>query len=734
MPDEAATYTAMPVVIMDGQPMTTAGESVPAAASAAAGAASTSNAVNSTTAPTSLEQLTEEAAALNMMDKQKANTNGVLTNGVHQIENATAPSSTATTTTSTPAATHEHRPSDALRPTDTHHDTFQAANRHRFTEPTNDVESQEQAPVSHIDATTPTSRTRQQPSYTLGDADLDHQTDRTTPKHERRKSGFKGALTAVAGVFSGKKKRTTSNGNLAESTATTPTSRTAAAATTAVTQVPRQNGDVPAVHAVKNKPRAMSGSLFAVDDSSDPTSKVKENPISDEERQLLPQMRMELQRFIQQHASLEGRRVLAANKATSGHWRDGYRRDDLPHLYAMRDAQNEDRPYRKYTQADMPPPQHAPWPTDINTLPDRLLNRFLRARKHKVTPAVEQLAKTLAWRSEYGADELASLPLEPCHTALMGVSAAEFHSFDKDGRPIFMNQSGVVNIDQFSKVMSDSEIIITHVYSMEKVLELMEESSQRMGHRVDKLVSVQDLEGLGLAHRKLAHTFTAINAIDATYYAELVHSIWLVNCPSVFSGIWDYVIKPWLDPVTLKKVQIFGSSKWVEAAKEAWGADAVPRIYGGNCKCPGQCFPLLTASTSNKKDDVHIVTNINGESDTTTVKASKRLIVETEYGARPADAKFDRTVYYEYTVEASHEIDFSIEWRDALQKGFPITTVGEHKQPKRVTGSDGKQKGQYTVKSGSAGALRLVFSNAHSSWNSKTVHWSVKVVSADPDS
>jgi hypothetical protein len=297
-----------------------------------------------------------------------------------------------------------------------------------------------------------------------------------------------------------------------------------------------------------------------------------------------------------------------------------------------------------------------------------------------------------------------------------------------------------LSLSQFAKVMTDREIIITHVYSMEKVMRLMEESSRKRKQRVDKLVSCQDLSGLGIGHRKLAHNFTAITVIDATYYAETVHAIWIINCPAVFTSMWEYIIKPFIDPVTLKKTHIHGFKGWLPKMKEEWGVENVPKEYGGECDCKNECMPLLTASHNTGRDNVHLLANTLGESEShVQIKAGKRYLVQSQCGCKARDATCNRTVRYEFEVLDGGEIDFSIEWFDAMKhlKIAQHGNDGKHNDilqaAKRVASKDGVQKGEFVVKSGQRGALSLCFSNQHSNWHSKAVRWSASIVSDDPN-
>ena len=51
--------------------------------------------------------------------------------------------------------------------------------------------------------------------------------------------------------------------------------------------------------------------------------------------------------------------------------------------------------------------------------------------------------------------------------------------------------------------------------------------------------------------------------------------------------MWS-VIKLWLDPVTVEKISILGSS-YQSTLLQQIPADNLPSNFGGNCRCPGGC-------------------------------------------------------------------------------------------------------------------------------------------------
>jgi hypothetical protein len=70
-------------------------------------------------------------------------------------------------------------------------------------------------------------------------------------------------------------------------------------------------------------------------------------------------------------------------------------------------------------------------------------------------------------------------------------------------------------------------------------------------------------------------------AATGNHYPEKSACIFVVNVPRWFSMVWK-VIKPFLDPVTLSKVQILrGKASIAAALLERIAPEQLPREYGG---------------------------------------------------------------------------------------------------------------------------------------------------------
>jgi hypothetical protein len=63
---------------------------------------------------------------------------------------------------------------------------------------------------------------------------------------------------------------------------------------------------------------------------------------------------------------------------------------------------------------------------------------------------------------------------------------------------------------------------------------------------------------------------------------------YIINAPWTFTAVWS-VIKPWLDEVTVAKVDIVGSRYVKDKLLAQIPKENLPAEFGGSCTCPGGC-------------------------------------------------------------------------------------------------------------------------------------------------
>lgn len=112
--------------------------------------------------------------------------------------------------------------------------------------------------------------------------------------------------------------------------------------------------------------------------------------------------------------------------------------------------------------------------------------------------------------------------------------------------------------------------------------------SRESGHPVETFCTILDLGGVSLTsfYRVKDYVMQAAS-IGQDRYPETMGRFYIINAPWAFSAVWS-VIKPWLDEVTVKKVNILGGTYRDELLKQI-PVQNLPKEFGGACDCAGSC-------------------------------------------------------------------------------------------------------------------------------------------------
>lgn len=231
---------------------------------------------------------------------------------------------------------------------------------------------------------------------------------------------------------------------------------------------------------------------------------------------------------------------------------------------------------------------------------DHVLIRFLRARTLDVDQAWEMWCNACHWRETFDGDGIDAfmkkhtyMPHEPFVNTIS--RSIWNHKCDKDGRLVFIDMCGMMDVAKYSEAIDVETAIRIHVWGMENMSNLMELSSRRLGKRVSKIVCINDLSDMplyGVKHWPMVNYFKILSVIDISYYPEFMEVGFAINCPTGFMTLWK-VASTVLDQNTADKMHVYSDDSYVEHMIKIMGAENVPTIYGGKCECPGGCIPEL---------------------------------------------------------------------------------------------------------------------------------------------
>ncbi|KAF9581492.1 cytosolic factor, phosphatidylinositol/phosphatidylcholine transfer protein [Lunasporangiospora selenospora] len=216
---------------------------------------------------------------------------------------------------------------------------------------------------------------------------------------------------------------------------------------------------------------------------------------------------------------------------------------------------------------------------------DHYVLRFLRARKFHIANTHKMFVDCETWRRENKVDDLIHSFVFEEEEAVRKCYPRYYHNIDKEGRPIYIEHIGVIDIKTLFKITDEERMTKQHVLSYERLIrDRMPACSKRAGRHIEQCCTILDLKDVSL--RQFANAFGFIkrtSAIAQNYYPEMMGKMYVINAPMMFTSVWG-MVKPLLDEVTVKKIVILGSD-YKKTLLEDIEADNLPTALGGACEC-----------------------------------------------------------------------------------------------------------------------------------------------------
>ncbi|PHH52782.1 Sec14 cytosolic factor [Ceratocystis fimbriata CBS 114723] len=217
------------------------------------------------------------------------------------------------------------------------------------------------------------------------------------------------------------------------------------------------------------------------------------------------------------------------------------------------------------------------------------LLRFLRARKFDVMLAKKMFVECEEWRKNTDLDKIL-----PTWDFAERAEVAKFypqyyHKIDKDGRPVYIEELGQIDVASMYKVTTPERMLTNLAVEYERVADpRLPACSRKSGHLLETCCTIMDLKGVSITRiPQVYNNVQKASELSQNYYPERLGRLYIINSPWGFSGIWG-VVKRWLDPVTVEKIHILGSTYKDELLKQV-PAENLPEKFGGTCKCEGGC-------------------------------------------------------------------------------------------------------------------------------------------------
>ncbi|XP_057435307.1 patellin-6-like [Lotus japonicus] len=210
---------------------------------------------------------------------------------------------------------------------------------------------------------------------------------------------------------------------------------------------------------------------------------------------------------------------------------------------------------------------------------DVLLLKFLRARDFRVCDALNMLLKCLAWRKEFGADNIVDEELG--FKELEGVVACT-QGYDREGHPVCYNDYGVFkDKEMYEKFFGDEEKLKKFLRWRVQVLERGIKLLHFKPGGVNSLIQVTDLKDM--PKRELRVASNQILSLFQDNYPEMVARKIFINVPWYFSMLYS-MFSPFLTQRTKSKFVISKEGNAAETLYKFVRPEEIPVRYGGLCR------------------------------------------------------------------------------------------------------------------------------------------------------
>lgn len=232
--------------------------------------------------------------------------------------------------------------------------------------------------------------------------------------------------------------------------------------------------------------------------------------------------------------------------------------------------EKEAAPYNEYEQKCLEALKKEFGDEVVDGAPPGTVTRFIRGYAREKEPIEETLKRfkeCVDWRAKSGADTVLDEPDDGEFMSEMKAFKTKWptgiYGRGKHGRPVYIEQTGLVEPGEVFDKYPQEKIDRFHVYQMEQINAFKARLSEQYGKTFYKAIIVVDLTGFGTKHMgsKLRGPMKAMMHIDQHYYPESLHRMIVINAPWAFKMLWK-IVRPWVHPLTQERIKFGKEHLW----------------------------------------------------------------------------------------------------------------------------------------------------------------------------
>ncbi|MEW5299737.1 MAG: hypothetical protein WDW36_002722 [Sanguina aurantia] len=213
------------------------------------------------------------------------------------------------------------------------------------------------------------------------------------------------------------------------------------------------------------------------------------------------------------------------------------------------------------------------------------LRRFLRARSYDLEKATKMWLDSLAFRRDQKVDSILQDFYFPERDKFIASFPQGYHKVDKQGRPIYYQIMGKLNLPELMTITTEERLLKFHVQEYERATRvILPVCCKLFAKPIDTTFGILDVKGVGMSHlsSEVKRLLGIITKIDSNNYPETMGHMCIINAPGIFRLMWS-IIKGTLDPRTQSKIEILGPNykegllRWIDE-------ENIPEWMGGSSK------------------------------------------------------------------------------------------------------------------------------------------------------